>query len=34
VAILLTYCTDHLLLTGDAQAREEEYMVGVSFTRP
>jgi beta-lactamase superfamily II metal-dependent hydrolase len=34
VAILLTYCTDHVLLPGDAQAREEKYIVSVSCTRP
>jgi beta-lactamase superfamily II metal-dependent hydrolase len=34
VAILLTYGTTRILLAGDAEAREEEYMAGGSYTRP
>jgi competence protein ComEC len=35
VAILLTYGTARvLLLAGDAEAREERYMVSISCTRP
>jgi beta-lactamase superfamily II metal-dependent hydrolase len=33
VAILLTYGTTRILLAGDAEAREEEYMAGGSYTR-
>ena len=32
VAILLTYGTARLLLAGDAEAREEEYMANGSYT--
>lgn len=34
VAILLSYATAYVLLAGDAEAREEEYMVSGSCTRP
>ena len=34
VAILLTYGTARVLLAGDSQAREEEYMAGGHCTRP
>jgi hypothetical protein len=34
VAILLTYGTARVLLAGDAEAREEEYMANGSYTRP
>jgi competence protein ComEC len=34
VAILLRYGTARVLLAGDAEAREEEYMAGGSYTRP
>jgi competence protein ComEC len=34
VAILLTYGTARVLLAGDAEAREEEYMVSGSYARP
>jgi competence protein ComEC len=34
VAILLTYGTARVLLAGDAEAREEEYMASGSYTRP
>jgi hypothetical protein len=34
VAILLTYGTARVLLPGDAEAREEEYMVSGSYARP
>jgi beta-lactamase superfamily II metal-dependent hydrolase len=34
VAILLTYGTTHILLAGDAEANEEEYMVSRTYTRP
>lgn len=34
VAILLTYGTARVLLAGDAEANEEEYMAGGSFTGP
>jgi beta-lactamase superfamily II metal-dependent hydrolase len=34
VAILLTYDTARVLLTGDAEAREEEYMTSRPYTRP
>ena len=33
VAILLTYGTSRVLLAGDAEAREEEYMASGSCTR-
>jgi beta-lactamase superfamily II metal-dependent hydrolase len=33
-AILLTYATAHVLLAGDTEAREEEYMVSGWYTRP
>ena len=33
VAILLTYSTARVLLGGDAEAREEEYMAGSPCTR-
>ena len=34
VAILLTYGTARILLAGDAEAREEEYMAGGPYTEP
>jgi beta-lactamase superfamily II metal-dependent hydrolase len=34
VAILLSYATARILLAGDAEAREEEYMVGGPYTGP
>ncbi len=34
VAILLTYATARILLAGDAEAREEEYMASGSYTGP
>jgi len=34
VAILLTYGTARVLLDGDAEAEEEEYMASGSYTRP
>jgi competence protein ComEC len=34
VAILLTYATARVLLAGDAEAREEEYMAGGPYTGP
>jgi competence protein ComEC len=34
VAILLTYGTDRVLLAGDAEANEEEYMANGSYTDP
>jgi beta-lactamase superfamily II metal-dependent hydrolase len=34
VAILLTYGTARILLAGDAEAREEEYMAGGPYTGP
>jgi competence protein ComEC len=34
VATLLTYATARVLLAGDAEAREEEYMASGSYTRP
>jgi competence protein ComEC len=34
VAILLTYATARILLAGDAEAREEEYMAGGPYTGP
>jgi competence protein ComEC len=34
VAILLTYGMARVLLAGDAEAREEEYMANDSCTRP
>jgi competence protein ComEC len=34
VAILLTYGTARILLAGDAEAREEEYMAGGLYTGP
>ena len=34
VAILLTYGTARVLLAGDAEAREEEYMAGDPYTGP
>ncbi len=34
VAILLTYGTARVLLAGDAEAREEEYMANGSYMRP
>jgi beta-lactamase superfamily II metal-dependent hydrolase len=33
VAILLTYATARVLLAGDAEAREEEYMASGPYTR-
>jgi competence protein ComEC len=33
VAILLSYGTARVLLAGDAEAREEEYMAGGPYTR-
>jgi competence protein ComEC len=34
VAILLTYGTARILLAGDAEANEEEYMANGSYTGP
>jgi competence protein ComEC len=34
VAILLTYGAARVLLAGDAEAREEEYMANRCYTRP
>jgi len=34
VAILLSYATARVLLAGDAQAREEEYMANGPYTGP
>jgi competence protein ComEC len=34
VAILLTYGTARVLLAGDAEGREEEYMASGPYTRP
>jgi len=34
VAILLTYGPARVLLAGDAEAREEEYMANGPYTRP
>jgi beta-lactamase superfamily II metal-dependent hydrolase len=34
VAILLTYGEARILLAGDAEAREEEYMAGGPYTGP
>jgi len=34
VAILLTYATARILLAGDAEAREEEYMANGPYTGP
>jgi hypothetical protein len=34
VAILLSYSTARVLLAGDAEAREEEYMAGGPYTSP
>jgi competence protein ComEC len=34
VAILLSYGTACVLLAGDAEAREEEYMAGGPYTSP
>jgi beta-lactamase superfamily II metal-dependent hydrolase len=34
VAILLTYGTARILLAGDAEAREEQYMAGGPYTGP
>jgi len=34
VAILLTYATARVLLAGDAEAREEEYMANGLYSRP
>jgi competence protein ComEC len=34
VAILLIYATARVLLVGDAEAREEEYMANGPYTRP
>jgi competence protein ComEC len=34
VAILLSYGTARVLLAGDAEAREEEYMANRCYTRP
>ncbi len=34
VAILLTYGSARVLLAGDAEAREEEYMAGGPYTGP
>ena len=33
VAVLLTYGTARVLLAGDAEAKEEEYMANASCTR-
>jgi beta-lactamase superfamily II metal-dependent hydrolase len=32
IAILLSYATARVLLAGDAEAREEEYMAGGPYT--
>jgi beta-lactamase superfamily II metal-dependent hydrolase len=34
VAIVLSYATARVLLAGDAEAREEEYMAGGPYTGP
>ena len=34
MAILLIYGTARVLLAGDAEARDEEYMAGGSYTEP
>ncbi len=34
VAVLITYGTARILLAGDAEAREEEYMAGGPYTGP
>jgi hypothetical protein len=34
VAILLTYGTARVLLAGDAEVKEAEYMMSGSYTRP
>jgi hypothetical protein len=34
VAILLTYGAARVLLAGDAEATEEEYIASGSYTRP
>ena len=34
VAVLLTYGTARILLAGDAEAREEEYMASGPYTGP
>jgi beta-lactamase superfamily II metal-dependent hydrolase len=34
VAILLTYATARVLLAGDFEAREGEYITGGLYTRP
>jgi uncharacterized membrane protein YidH (DUF202 family) len=34
VGILLTYATARVLLAGDAEAREEEYIAKGLYTRP
>jgi beta-lactamase superfamily II metal-dependent hydrolase len=34
IAILLSYATARVLLAGDAEAREEEYMAGGPYTSP
>jgi competence protein ComEC len=34
VAILLSYGTTRVLLAGDAEAREKEYMANGPYTRP
>jgi competence protein ComEC len=34
MAILLSYSTARVLLAGDAEAREEEFMVSGSYARP
>jgi beta-lactamase superfamily II metal-dependent hydrolase len=34
VAILLTYGTARILLAGDAEANEEEYMANGAYTGP
>jgi competence protein ComEC len=34
VAILLTYGTARVVLAGDAEVVEEEYMMSGSYTRP
>jgi competence protein ComEC len=34
VAILLSYGTARVLLAGDAEAKEEEYLANGSYTRP
>jgi beta-lactamase superfamily II metal-dependent hydrolase len=34
LAILFAYATARVLLIGDAEAKEEEYIAGGSYTRP